>query len=321
MKTITTPYGVLRGVGHAEFWPDKTVRAVIVEEPSELETPFGLLTPRYKTDDLRRLRLDPVEFHKNGRLKSVVLETPVEIETQAGRFPAESLSFHESGALRRLFPLRGNLSGYWTWQNEVKLAKELVVALPYGTVHTRFLSILFHEGGAVRSLTLWPKDTLRAPTPAGTLKVRVGMAFHEDGRIRSVEPAEPVVVETPIGLMTAFDTDPEGLTADVNSLGFTPDGGLGALSTAMDRVTILCPGQPGRVYEPALKGNLCDELVKDVRPLRLAFDVGVVRLAAPSLSDTPGPWDEYDLEECQTRVERDVIKAGQIMYGCFEELA
>ena len=84
---------------------------------------------------------------------------------------------------------------------------------------------------------------------------------------------------------------------------------------------IACPDQGERVHEPALKANLCNELLKDVRPLRLAFDIGVIRLTTPTPAEGPDDWEEYDLDRSQARVEREAIKASQIMYGCFEELA
>ena len=40
---------------------------------------------------------------------------------------AEQVSFYESGALKRIFPLNGTLSGYWTQEDEAKLATPLTL--------------------------------------------------------------------------------------------------------------------------------------------------------------------------------------------------
>ena len=45
---------------------------------------------------------------------------------------AELVTFHADGSLRRVFPLNGKLSGYWTEADEGALAKAMELSTPLG---------------------------------------------------------------------------------------------------------------------------------------------------------------------------------------------
>lgn len=105
-------------------------------------------------------------------------------------------------------------------------------------------------------------------SPAGKIPIRTGFKMYEDGRIESVEPAKPIPVETPIGLINAYDATALGIDADTNSLGFDRNGRLTALST-FDIISVKTGSGEKRVTFPKLKPGLTDDYEKV--PIKLRF--------------------------------------------------
>ncbi|EPR38691.1 hypothetical protein dsx2_0500 [Desulfovibrio sp. X2] len=271
MHSVSTRYGLLEGVDAAAVWPDGTPRSVVVIRRNVLETPFGPLVPHYEADEKRHLRVEPIHFHRDGTLKSLPLQSRTVIRTPLGDYPAELLTFYSSGRLCRLFPLNGKLTGFWSWRDERRLTEAMRVETPQGERTVAFININFHESGRLKSLTLWPEETLELLTPLGPATARIGASFHDDGSLESFEPAAPMEIETPIGRMTAFDPDPEGLCGDVNSVRFAPDGSLAGLLTPVNTVTVKLPDGGRRLFEPGSKTGLCDEGEKLSAPLHVGF--------------------------------------------------
>lgn len=317
---VDTKYGPLKDAQHVERWPDGTLKSCWPTGRSPLKTPVGDILPLYETDDARKLRLMPVEFFEDGSLKSVSLQEQAKICAPLGEMDAEALVFYPGDRVRRFFPLRGNLSGYWTVANEYELARAETIPTPAGELTAKLLSVAFHESGALRSLTFWPRDEVTLPTPVGQARVRVGVAFFEAGEMRSFEPAQPIPVPTPLGELTAFDPDPEGVHGDLNSLEFDRAGRVVRVSVPFDRVTL-----GGKVFEPGYDVNACDGGLTDIVPLRLSFRyasgvASAVRVHLPPNSENPDRYEEFPLPDTEVRVEREVVQAKPILYHCFEEL-
>lgn len=312
METIDTKYGALKGCIHIGRYPGGGVESVLVVEPNTLDTPFGPLVPQYKTDDLRRPRHEAMFFHPDGTLKNIALQDKVYVETPSGTLPTELMTFYEDGSLRRLLTLNGKMGGFYSWKDEKKLAEDMTYQTPLGTYTSRLMGVFFYQSGDVRSLTFWPEDSLVMPTPAGETAVRIGIAFHDDGSVRSFEPEEPIIVETPIGRIKAFDPDAEGIHGDVNSLVFDHSGVVTALSTSSDRIDVHCNGD---VYSflPPEKENICgDPFVKDAAPMPIVFRGGKVRFGED-------PVDAFDIEKCSFNIAHDVLGGKKIFLPCAED--
>ncbi len=234
-----------------------------------VDTPCGPLVPRAGEGTGRSRTGNPVARYKNGAIKSIALESQTIVPTPLGPLPAEALTFYENGALKRVFPLNGKISGFWTEENERALTRELDVALPIGRVAKRFICFHFYPDGRVRSVTLWPGERVDVTTPCGRLSARVGIAFYASGAVRSLEPASEQPVRTPIGWMTAYDGSASGITGDENSLAFREDGTLVTLATCSCAVTVTAADGTRKTYTPVLR---CDEPV----PVRLSFTDGRV---------------------------------------------
>ena len=244
----------------------------------QLTTRYGLLTPQYTTDDLRKRDLFPVEYHRSGTIKSVPLETQTNIETPAGTVPAELVSFHENGAINRIFPLNGKLSGYWNQEDEAGLAEPLTLNTPVGIVTARVLSLGFFENGALRSITLWPEETASIPTPQGMMEARIGISFTPDGKVQSLEPARPTPVKTVAGEITAYDFDAVGVNGDANSLAFDETGEVVRVSTTLTRLTAVTPDGRTTTFTPECRESLCSESEQEVVPMTIGIDDAAVKV-------------------------------------------
>lgn len=288
--------------------PDGSPAEVLLEQRIELPTPAGVLVPQYEPEDPRRQRVQPVELHPGGGLKAVSLQEKAMIETPSGAMAAERVTFHPGGELRRVFPLDGKISAYWSVENETALAGPQRMETPIGVVTARIISVHFFPSGALRSVTLWPGERVTIATPQGPASVSVGFSFHESGALRSFEPDAPFEAKTPVGTVLAFETDPEGgMAADLNSLQFDEGGNVTALTTATDKVVVTCNAvaeagpdawpaccpdcarwaaatgksvrQPGRLaLGPGFRESLCGTTPTDLVPLRMGFTDDAVSL-------------------------------------------
>jgi hypothetical protein len=112
------------------------------------------------------------------------------------------------------------MSGFWSLEEERELNFPLTFDLGWGEFTTLLGGICLYPSGAIRSVTLFPGETLRLPSPAGELLTGVGFSLHESGALASAEPASPLPVVTPVGNLEAFDPTAAGVNADRSSLRF-----------------------------------------------------------------------------------------------------
>jgi hypothetical protein len=261
-----------KAVRHEAFFTTQgEPEAVQPYEKVILDTALGPLIPVYSVEDMGRKKLSPVRFDRSGSIKSISLQQATEISTSIGSFNAELVTFYESGALCRLFPLNGKLSGFWSEKNEYELAETLYIPTPAGVIKGKPIYLHFYETGELKSVTFWPKERIVISTPIGELKIRRGISFHQNGALASCEPASPLLVETPIGNMIAFDPDPNGMNGERNSLTFSEEGTLTGLATT--EVTVRVSDEAGneRFYEPVSVPSMCSDTVMIKKPLFIEF--------------------------------------------------
>lgn len=299
MKTVETPYGPLKIDGPLERYPDGTLRSCTPAGPTVFATALGPLLAQHSTDDLRRRTVQPVSFHPTGLLRALPLEEPTLIKTPAGPMAVELVTFHPDGSLSRAFPLNGKLSGLWSQEDEGTLARPVTLDTPMGRTCARLIGVRFDPAGALLSLTLWPGETLEAPTPVGPLLARVGVSFRPDGSLRSLEPASPQRVPTPAGDVQAYDLDAVGISGDVNSLGFGPDGRVERVSTNLTQIAASGPGGQHRLFAPELRESLCGDSESEPVPLRLEFGEDAVRIRTKA----DAPWTVLPLADWTLRAE------------------
>lgn len=308
MTSFTTTYGTLDGVEFRTLFSNGKTDGCLVSKANILKTPYGELVPQHYAEDMGRRPVKPLYFYKSGALKSIALQEQTLLDTPVGKVPAELVTFHESGSIKRIFPLDGRLTGYWTAKNEYELAESVTIDTPVGALTARFIGLQFYESGALKSVTLWPGELLTINTTSGEFRVRTGIAFHEDGSLRSIEPAGVTRVETPVGLVTAYDNDPQGIHGDLNSLQFTPEGSVLAFKTVAEEFVIIDQLGEGHRFSPGLKDNPCGTERKVVVPLKVRFSSGRILFEDYQQS--------FSLDHCRVKVLPYDRKASNPSYSC-----
>ncbi len=272
MPTISTSFGPIDALPSVDYFADGAVRSCIATTESPLQTPYGELIPQFTANTFRKRQLPAVSFHSNGMVRTLPLEKQMKVMTPLGIVPAELVTLYENGALKRIFPLNGALSGFWSQEDEMKLASPLSLDTPAGHIEAAVISLYFGPQGSLRSLTFWPEVRLSVPFQGTNLPVRIGLSFYDDGRLSSLEPAAPVSVNTSLGLLYAYDPDAVGITGDNNSLCFTKTGMIKSLRTVSHAFDVAQGEElPVRV-EPPIRCNPCDGETREPTPLQVTFD-------------------------------------------------
>jgi hypothetical protein len=261
----------LKGIARVEYSKSGSVRHCTLDKENEITTSCGTMIPRWGEMNVRRKNTSSVSFYKSGEVKRIALEEQTRIKTPLGDYPAELVTFYESGAVKRFFPLDGQISGYWSEKDEEKLLESLSFALPFGGIEAKIIGCCFYESGALKSITLWPSQTVKLPTSFGLVSVRNGFSLYENGELKSVEPTRPTAVPTPIGLLKAYDSNAVGINADNSSLMFDAQGGIYALTVPGTRFTVSRSDGKTTVIEPLTAMNpLDDETVIEI-PVKDSF--------------------------------------------------
>lgn len=285
-------FSALHGVTSVTAAQDGTVQGCMLCERNEVDTVCGRLVPKWQEENVRRKHIPSVSFFPDGSMRSLYLDKQTVIATPIGPYPAEFLTFYPSGALCRLFPVNGKLSGYWSQEDESALCPELDFRLFCGAFKAKMISLHFYESGALRSFALWPGEWVVLRTNVGVLPVRGGAAFYEGRELESVELAHPLPVETPVGVLNAFDCTALCIHGDINSLGIFKNGGMHTVSTSSDQVEVILPDHTYVTYAPV---QVPDPLLEDhiiTIPLRLTFEDGQVTL------DNGQEKGTYSMAEC-----------------------
>ncbi|WP_269523910.1 hypothetical protein [Coraliomargarita parva] len=283
METLETNYGSLAGISSPMTYPDGCLKSCMFTEANRIETPVGALIPQYRTagfGERQKKHRSALTFFKNGQIKAAALDEQMPIQTPLGLIKAELVTFYEDGSVNRVFPLNGQIDGFWSEQQEGELAEFHEFDLPVGKISAKVISIHFYPGGELKTLTLWPGQRVTVESPAGPILTRTGFSLYEDGSLRSVEPARPVELPTPIGLIKAFDSEIIGMHADQNSVQFSPEGTLVSVKTVHTGIRVAGPGKVETRIEPLEAASLIDIEQMRTVPMQIDFSEGSVRIAA-----------------------------------------
>ncbi len=309
MTNTSTLYGELSGVEFRSLFSNGKMDGCLVTQPNTLTTPYGTLVPQYEAEDMGRRSVKPIYFYKDGSLKSIALQSQTNLETPVGSIPAELVTFHKSGSIKRIFPLDGKLSGFWGWKNEFALASEITINSPLGPLSAKMIGVQFYESGALKSITLWPGQNITIQTPIGEITVRKGLAFYESGAIRSFEPLKKIEIATPVGMITSYDNEPNGIHGDINSVQLTEDGSIEALSTVDHAVEVFLSEEISELFHPGGKNNVCGDERKVSVPMKVRFEKSKIMFHDnPKLS--------FDLAQCRFEVRQMDMITKEPIYSC-----
>lgn len=266
----TEKYGPLTGITFLETYTDGSPKGCAFDEPNTINTPVGILVPNYGAANLRNREGLALEFFKSGQIKSIDLENATEVITSLGTLSAERISFYENGRIHRLFPLNGRINGYWTEHDEYTLAKPMAFDLAVGAFSAKVVSLCFYESGALKSLTMWPQETIEINSPDGLVKVRYGFSLYENGQLKSFEPALPEPIVTPIGIVIAYDSNAHGINCDENSVNYSPAGVIRSLITGNNGLMITAP-EGKQFVQPLMKPGTLDPEILVPEPMTIVF--------------------------------------------------
>ncbi|MCH8476191.1 MAG: hypothetical protein LAT55_13300 [Opitutales bacterium] len=295
MKTYQTKYGELKDITTALSYPNGALKSCMVNQENCLQTPVGEIIPQYRSAEFgerQKKHRSSLDFFADGQLKSAALDRATPIATPIGPVKAELVTFYQDGSVNRVFPLNGLIDGYWSETNERDMAEVMEVNLPNGRIRAKVIGLHFYPNGTIKSVTLWPGEVVELETPLGPFRCRAGVAFYEDGSVRSVEPAKPVELPTPIGLIKAYDPEIIGMHADQNSVQFSPAGLLTAVTTIHTGLQVETPLGEKIGIEPYEIESYIDPSQLSTVPMKIGFSEDRVFVKARETYD-------FALGECQ----------------------
>ena len=234
-------------------------------------TEVGELVPAY-TENGHRKNKPSVEFNRQGMIVSVALEEQQEVLTPIGELPAELVKFYGTGELHWVFVVDGQISGFWSEEEERERNIPLSFDLGFASFTALLNGLNFYRDGAIQSITLYPGETIQVETPLGEVETKVGLSLYESGALKSVEPAETILVITPIGQIAAFDTQQQGINADSNSLEFTEEGQIKALVTCDHAIYVQTGEGLMEKFTPKIVPHPLEDDSIFIQGLKIAFD-------------------------------------------------
>lgn len=268
---IQIEFGILGDVSSYQTYPSGELESVKLAGKNMVVTHAGELVPAY-TEEPRRKNKPSIEFHKNGIIKSVMLEEQTEIETPIDTLPAEFVTFYPTGELHKVFVSDGQISGFWSEENEKQYNIPLSFDLGFTSFQACTNGICFYKSGTIKSLTLYPGETIVFDTPIGEIETGIGFSLYESGKLQSIEPKNPVPLRTPIGNFSAFDPGANGIHADSNSLVFDEQGRLLAFSTVEDRILVQTDEEEFLILSPEEKTHPLYDDQTILKAMTVIFD-------------------------------------------------
>jgi len=265
----------VKGITSFTTYASGEIKECRLDQYNLIHSRYGDFIPQYTYGGIRKKQLKSLSFYKSGHIKSIALERQTRVATPIGAYPAELVTFYEDGALNSLFPLNGQIGFGWTEAEEKQLAQNFDFTFPFGAFTGKITGLRFYPHGQVKSIILWPDEIIHIDTPLGKIPVRVGFKLYEDGKLESLEPAWPVAVKTPAGMVKAFDMTALAVDADCNSLRFDRNGQLKCLTAFADiNVRNTMNGQSQLISRRLRPGLLEDDFIKI--PIKLWFGENTV---------------------------------------------
>ena len=230
---------MFNGICDTTYYKSGAVNSIRLCQENMIITHAGQLIPYYGEDSPRRKYKASVAFFEDGALRSVSLNAQQEVNTPIGEMPAELVTFYNTGELKRLFPLDGKISGFWSEEDERGLNIPFNFEFDFTAFSAMLSGLCFYKSGNIRSITLFPNETIKISHPLiGSLDVKQGFSLYESGKLQSFEPAAPVKIQTPIGIISAFDPNANGINADMNSICVDEHGNFTSLVCPSDRIHV-----------------------------------------------------------------------------------
>jgi hypothetical protein len=306
---IASVYDNLRGVTTTYCYESGSVRDCILNQENIISTKYGEMIPKYGAEGVRRKYSPSLSFYQSGAVKNIALEKQTDIDTPIGTFPADLVTFYESGAIKRLFPLNGKITGFWTEGDEEKLCKAFQFHFSFGSFSVKIISLSFYESGNLKAMTLWPGESIILKTELGLLPVRIGFSLYEDGKIKSIEPTYEIALATPIGNINAYDENALGICGDSNSLCFSKNGSISSITTCSSKFAVFNKDGTLETIEPSIKPDPLEDDKLVIIPLKITFENHYVKFEGENTR-------VYDVEATRFTVLNDAMPKTSSSFSC-----
>ena len=271
MSNIKTQYGILNDAKLVGRYNTGEPEEYMINGRSVLNILGYSMMPLYEITNTRRKEMPSVKLYKDGKIKIISLQEAIQIRTTIGAFEAEKIVFYESGAIKRVFPLDGKLSGYWSEEDEYELAKEENFEFIFGEIKAKVIAMHFYESQELKSLSFWPKEIIDVFIDKRLIKTRIGITFYKDGKVSSCEPYEPTYISTPIGEVQAYDENAIGIHGEQNSLEFYEDGRVKSLITSTNVIEVCKENGQIDTHSPKEVMLFSNSDVKDLITVSIEF--------------------------------------------------
>ena len=180
--------------------------------------------PYSGASDYRKKYRMAVDHYAPAQLRSVYLRRAAGLGLPGRRLSDRTITFYEDGSVKRVFPLYGQISAYWSIEEEVETAPYYDFEINGETIHVRPQCIFFYPSGKIRAVTIWPCDEISVMTPAGPVRTKLGFELYESGALRSIEPVYGTVLSTPEGDIRPYRYRPIMMHAENATLKFDEEG-------------------------------------------------------------------------------------------------
>ncbi len=117
------------------------------------------------------------------------------------------------------------------------------------------------------SFTLWSGEEIVINTNVGLFPVQIGFALYESGEIKSLEPAYPIPIVTPLGNVTVYDEHAIGIESDDNSLKFDQLGNIIGFTSSYCSIAVFCEDGSKKVIAPSFAPSMTDDDAMEKIPL------------------------------------------------------
>lgn len=268
---IQIEFGILGDVASMQTYHSGELQSVKLSGKNMVMTHAGELVPAYTETD-RRKNKPSIEFHKSGMIKAVMLEEQSEIETPIGALPAEYVTFYPTGEIHRVFVADGQISGFWSEEDERAYNIPLSFEFDFAEFSARLNGICFYKNGNIKSITLYPGECITLRTKAGSFNTKIGFSLFESGELKSAEPDEAILINTSIGRFSAFDPNANGINADSNSLEFDESGRIISFSTVSNKVAVQTEQSEFFMLAPEQRQHPLYDDMKITVAMKIGFD-------------------------------------------------
>lgn len=277
-KKYHTQAGLLSGVIQEQLYENGHLRSCMFEKQNKIAYHGEVYIPKYSDEDFRTRYRDAASFYERGELKALYLEKPQRVATPAGSLEAELVTFYPSGKMKRVFPVYGQISGFWSEEEEAERLPVCEIKAQGQIIKGKISCLAFYESGAVKSITLWPGESILVHTPVGEIRARFGLTFYENGSVKSVEPDQPVSINYASCGFYAYDNHPIGIHGESNSLVFNQEGTIRALKTTITTVILSGEGKEHCIM-PENRISPTDIENTEVVPIHIEFNDSAVRIS------------------------------------------